>query len=351
MNDSETQFDTPKEIPGAAAWRGEELFARSDWFHELDAVELAEIDRAVQQFHSTDSSGNDLPKLALPKLAARLKRIQDSLEHGSGAVMIRGLPSERYSRAMLEQLFLGICSEIGTPISQSAAGERIFSVRDEGYAQSDPRARGPNTAKKLSFHTDRCDVIAFLCLRQAKSGGENQLVSSVSLYNEMSKRRPDLLKILLQPFLYQRHNVDQGNESAYTQQPIFSIYQGHFAANLLRVLIERAYASSETPEMTAEQREALDELERLAEDPGLHVTFAQQPGDMLFLNNWVTFHRRHEFEDHAQLELRRHLLRVWLSVPNSRPLHPLFAGNYGATQAGAIRGGMKQMKPDDGEIQ
>ena len=29
---------------------------------------------------------------------------------------------------------------------------------------------GPNTRKRLSFHTDRCDVIGFLCLRQARSG-------------------------------------------------------------------------------------------------------------------------------------------------------------------------------------
>jgi hypothetical protein len=27
-------------------------------------------------------------------------------------------------------------------------------------------------------------------------------------------------------------------------------------------------------------------------------------------------------------------------VPNSRPLHPLFQENYGATAPGAVRGGM-----------
>ena len=28
-------------------------------------------------------------------------------------------------------------------------------------------------------------------------------------------------------------------------------------------------------------------------------------------------------------------------MPNSRPLDPLFADNYGAVEAGAIRGGMR----------
>ena len=62
---------------------------------------------------------------------------------------------------------------------------------------------------------------------------------------------------------------------------------------------------------------------------------------MLFFNNFVTLHRRSEFTDSPDPELRRHLLRIWLSVPNSRPLDPLFAGNYGATAAGAVRGGMR----------
>jgi alpha-ketoglutarate-dependent taurine dioxygenase len=216
----------------------------------------------------------------------------------------------------------------------------MFSVRDEGFQIGDARARGPNTRKRLSFHTDRCDVIAFLCLRQAAAGGENQLVSSVTLYNEMLQRRPDLLQILLQPFYYRRHNVDTGNQRPWCQQPIFSFHDGSFAASYLRVLIDRAYEMSELPDMTDEQREALDYLDQLAADPELHVTFRLERGDMLFLNNWVTFHRRSEFEDDPDPRLRRHLLRIWLSVPNSRPLDPQFAANFGATEAGAVRGGM-----------
>ena len=73
---------------------------------------------------------------------------------------------------------------------------------------------------------------------------------------------------------------------AYCEQPIFSICEGHFAASLLRVLIERAYASPETPEMSSLQREALDRIEEVAESPEFHVTFRQEPGEMLFLNKF-----------------------------------------------------------------
>ena len=111
--------------------------------------------------------------------------------------------------------------------------------------------------------------IGFMCLQQAKSGGENYVVSPMALYNEIGRRRPDLLGVL------------------------------------------------------------------------------EQPGDILFLNNWVTFHRRSEFEDHEEPARKRHLLRIWLSVPNSRPLNPMYRDNYGATEAGAIRGGMREANPRD----
>jgi len=34
-------------------------------------------------------------------------------------------------------------------------------------------------------------------------------------------------------------------------------------------------------------------------------------------------------------------LRIWLSVPNSRPIDPLFQDNFGATEGGSLRGGMQ----------
>jgi hypothetical protein len=301
-----------------ANWTGVELADRTDWVHDVSSSE---------------------PKAITPLL----KQIQESLEHGPGVAMIRGLVDEVVDEERAREFFLRLAEEVGTPVSQSAAGELVFSVRDAGFAAEDPRSRGPNTRKKLSFHTDRCDVIAFLCLQAARSGGENEIVSSVALYHEIGRRRPDLLAALMEPYHYQRHNVDLGNERPYCRQPVFSFHEGHFAASFLRVLIERAYQSPEIGPMPALQREALDFLEAVAAEPAMHHRFTQRPGDILFLNNWVTFHRRTEFEDHPEPERRRHILRIWLSMPNSRPLHPLFRDNYGATGAGELRGGMRSL--------
>ncbi|QDV19051.1 Taurine catabolism dioxygenase TauD, TfdA family [Gimesia panareensis] len=342
MSDQSTAPDLPPAFDIPAAWKGEELFSRDDWLIHLDQSHLDELQAVVESISAENLSQDEITpeRFPLPGLSPLLQRVQHHLEHGSGACQIKRIPVENYSSAEREALFWLISSHLGTPVSQSATGEKLFHVRDEGFKVGQAQARGPNTRKRLSFHTDRCDVIGFLCIQQALSGGNNQLVSSVALFNEMRERWPELTRTLMQPFYYLRHNVDTGNQKPFCRQPIFSVQEGHFASSFLRVLIERAYASPDLPDMTPTQQQAMDQLEALAETPEMSVTFSQDPGDMLFLNNWVTFHRRDEFTDAEEPELKRHLLRVWLSVPNSRPLDPLFADNYGNTAAGSIRGGM-----------
>lgn len=292
-----------------AVWKGDELLSSSDW---------------RQSFVQADPD-----------------RIREQLENGIGAVLLPGFPVAEHAKDSAREAFRSWCGSVGTLLSQNEKGDTVFDVSDAGFGQNDPRTRGPNTNRKLSFHTDRCDVIAFLCWKKAKAGGENQLVSSLHLYNEIARRRPDLLEVLMQPFVYKRHSVDLGNELPYCEQPIFSFQDGHFACSFLRVLIDRADADPELPDLTAKQKEAMDFLEAVADEPGQACHFLQEPGDVLLLNNWVTLHRRSAFEDFDTPEEKRCLFRIWLSMPNSRPLDPRFAANFGATGAGEVRGGFK----------
>ena len=331
----------PELISDASVWIGEELLEKPDWLVNLADDQIGEIMEMIPKLKDRSIDELASERLELQHLTPQLAHIQNSLELESGATLIRGFPLDQLSEEQATKAFVAISRHIGTPISQSATGERIFHVRDAGFKEDDPRARGPNTKKKLSFHTDRCDVIGFMCLKQAKRGGENFLVSSTAIYNEIARSRPDLLEVLNQPFYYKRHNVDLGNESPYCRQPVFSFTEGRFACSFLRVLIDRAYASGEVEPMTDLQKESLDYLESTCERPEMQFRFYQQPGDMLFLNNWTTLHRRSEFIDHDDPAEKRHLLRIWLSVPNSRPIDPLFKDNFGATEAGTIRGGMR----------
>lgn len=328
------------DLPGT--WRGDALLQRPDFLYQLTRGDCDELDAALAFVKSSEVPLTDITRdlFPLPHFGVRLAQMQQDLEQGSGAARLRGLPVTRYSLDDLERLFWGLAAYVGAPLPQSADGRRMFHVSDAGFGADDPKMRGPNSNKRLRFHTDRCDVIAFLCVRAAAAGGDNLLVDSRALYHEIKTTRPDLAAVLEQPFYYLRHTVDTANPKPYITQPIFALHDGVFTANVLRVLIERAHHSGVTPPLTALQIEALDYLDTLAEDPANHVRFRQEPGDLLFVNNFVVFHRRDGFTDHQDPEQRRLLLRLWLTVPNSRPLPESFRGMYRATGAGARRGGM-----------
>ncbi len=274
------------------------------------------------------------------------RAVREALESGPGALMLHGFPIDQYDRNEAREAFRSWCGELGNLLAQNERGDTVFEVTDAGFGSSDLRIRGPNTNKKLSFHTDRCDVIVFLCWKKALIGGENEVVSSMHLYNEIAQRRPDLLKILMESFTYKRHTVDLGNESRYCQQPIFSFHNGFFACSFLRVLIDRAHADPELPDLTPQQIEAIDFLEVVAGEPGQSCRFMQERGDILILNNWVTLHRRTAFEDGESPEEKRRIFRTWLSMPNSRPIDERFEANFGATGAGKVRGGFPVLRDE-----
>ena len=54
-----------------------------------------------------------------------------------------------------------------------------------------------------------------------------------------------------------------------------------------------------------------------------------EPGDMQFCNNYSVMHSRSSFEDFEEMSQRRKLLRLWLKMPNARPLAQDFPGRNG----------------------
>ena len=85
---------------------------------------------------------------------------------------------------------------------------------------------------------------------------------------------------------------------------------------------------------------ALDLLDDVMNDPEIFATMPFEPGDMQFVHNHSLMHDRMGFIDHADPALRRHLLRLWLSLPGDRELPDVFAQRYGSTTVGD-RGGIR----------
>ena len=109
------------------------------------------------------------------------------------------MPVERWTRRQVTIAFLIIGVHLGNLRMQNAQGHVLGHVRDLGRSSDDPNTRIYQTRERQTHHTDSCDVVGLLCLRPAKSGGLSSLVSSTTIFNEIRRRRPDLLKVLLDP--------------------------------------------------------------------------------------------------------------------------------------------------------
>ena len=80
-------------------------------------------------------------------------------------------------------------------------------------------------------------------------------------------------------------------------------------------------------------------FDEFCDDPGMHLTMRLQPGDMQFVYNHSQLHDRTAFTDWPDPAKRRHLFRLWLSMPGDRPLPDVFKERYGSIEVGN-RGGI-----------
>ncbi|WP_149536050.1 TauD/TfdA family dioxygenase [Siccirubricoccus phaeus] len=330
---------TRSPLAGAAVWTGAEMAARQDWIWPWSAAELAELEAAAEAVLAAGRkleslSARDVP---LPVTAPKLARIAAALEEGPGLVNLRGLPPGMPPER-LRAILWAIGRHLGTPVSQSKFGELLGEVTDTGDRLGDPGARGYRTGGRLRFHTDRCDVVALLCVRQSVSGGDSLIVSTPAIHNAMLAQRPDLLELLFAPWYHSRQQEQRPGEDPWYVNPVFALHQGRFTSQYSRSFIENAQRFEQVPRLTAAQEEALDLLAALAQELALHTRM--EPGDIQLLNNHVTYHARTALVDHEDKARKRLLYRLWLAMPNSRALPEDFAELWGPTAAGAVRGGV-----------
>jgi hypothetical protein len=222
---------------------------------------------------------------------------------------------------------------------QNAAGHILGHVTDLGRSSQDPETRIYQTRERQTFHTDSCDVVGLLCLQVAKSGGLSSLVSSTTMFNEMRRRRPDLLRVLLEPIETDRRGEIPEGEQPYFSIPVFNWHQHLLSAVYQRQYIESARRFYGVSPLSPIQVEALDLLDELANDPELNLNMEFRPGDMQFVHNHTILHDRTAFEDFPEPERKRHLLRLWLAPPNARPLPEVFEERFGSVTPGD-RGGI-----------
>jgi hypothetical protein len=356
-----------KPITGACVWHGDEMVRSPRWQRRLSPAQLDEIDSALAGARARGAAWEDMSAadFRLPGFAALADDIREELENGSGIVMLRGIDPGRYGFDDLKILYAGLCRQIGTLVYSNRAGERMREIRDvtrDAVAESGRdvgtrygalrEAGKPGvflssyartlTNQQLRFHTDRCDVVALFCIRQAMTGGVSKLCSSPAVHNAMLARRPELAAALYEDLWRSRFGEEYATDEASYPLPVWGVRDGKFTSHYSRTFVEAAQRrpAAEVPRLSAAQAEALDVLNDLAEELCFAMSFA--PGDIQFVNNHVIYHARTAFEDDAGQGADRLLLRLWLSVPNSRPLPLGHEVLWRSVDAGALRGGIGQ---------
>ena len=332
----------PNYIDRPSAWVGSELAIQPDqWLYTLADEDVADLEQAASHYLDSGRDIGEITKSDFPldHFGHHLVELREKLLKGIGVELIRGLPTDGYSQKTAAAIFCGIGAHLGSARSQNAEGHILGHVRDIGADVSDPNARIYQTSARQTFHTDSTDVVGLLCLKSARFGGQSLLVSAETLFNEMQRKRPDLVPQMFDIVATDRRGEIPPGEKAYFEIPVLSWYQELLTVQYQRQYIDSAQRFSGAPKLTNEQIEALDYFDALANDPELHMVMQLQPGDMQFVYNHSQLHDREAFVDWPEPENRRHLLRLWLSLEGDRPLPTCFQSRYGSVEPGN-RGGI-----------
>ncbi len=303
------------------------------WIFHLGPDRLAELEAAVAEVRARGLSILDVGRedFPLPNLGPTLAGLRDELVDGRGFTLIRGLPVAAWGQKASAIAYWGMGRHLGEPITQNPLGHMLGHVKDIGADADDVEKRGYQSSDYLPFHTDVSgDFVALLCFKPAKRGGASSIVSSLAVHNEILARRPDLARVLAEPFYWDRRGeVPEGLEPYYPL-PVFNYHARHLNVAYLRRFAISAQRFDAVPRLTEAQLEAMDLVDEIANSPELRLDMEFRQGDIQVLNNHVILHARTEYEDFEDPAEKRHLMRLWLNCETGWPLPDVFYHRYGA---------------------
>lgn len=214
-------------------------------------------------------------------------------------------------------------------LTPNSPGHLLGHVKDLGEdSEAIDKVRIYRTNARQFFHADDADVVGLLCLSKAESGGESDVASIHAVWNILQAERPDVAELLAKPVWYfdRKGEVSRGEEP-YIRAPVFYLETPDPAdpAREQRVYckwdpyfvrsLSRFSDRGEIPPLSAAQQEAIALLEETCQRVRLHMVL--DVGDIQFVANTHTLHARTAYRDYAPGSgmPRRHLMRLWLAMP------------------------------------
>lgn len=344
LSASNLAHDTaPGPIGGALAWKASDLENDRTWIHLLTDAEIMELERAAEatRTHGIDILSITKETFPLDLVARKIGILRADIQDKFGFGYLRGLPVAQYDRDTIMRMYFGIARHLGDVVPQNRNGHMIGHVIDIGTDVNDYNKRLTQTSAGLSFHSDACDVVGLICLQTAMEGGESALCSGIAVHDEMMRRAPELCRALYQPVTVDRRGEVPAGKQPWMRIPVFMWRDGMFTGYApLEEYIKSARRFSEAEPLTPLQNEAIELFFSICRDPAFAVRIPFEAGDFQFVHNHVVFHSRTPFQDWPDTARKRHLMRIWISLPDGRELHPAIAERWINIARGTIRGGV-----------
>jgi hypothetical protein len=325
---SAIESDAPMRAEGPSVWTGRDLERDRSWLVELTPAQADDIARAAAFL----PEGGDVLREDAPDwpqapgwLDPFLARVRGELGR-RGVVLLRGLPVPGLSRARAGRLFRALGERLGTALTQNTARELLSPVMDDGArfgydSGTAQRARGYRSSAQLNMHADPTDVVALMCIRQARSGGLSSIVSAGAVHNALLDACPEHLPVLYRGFPYDRKGEQGPDEAPVTGRiPVFERRGARLDCRYARSYIAGAADRLGVP-LTEAERAALDAFDATARREDLVALMDFQPGDVQLLDNLAVLHGRTAFEDGPDPAERRYLYRLWLHMGEQPPWH------------------------------
>ena len=305
-----------------ALWKGADFSSKDDVAVDLDPGAVANSLTEVRALAAAGRDAVTVEKHEAPMtaLAPQLAEVRDIVLNGRGLVILRGFPVDALSQPEIEIFYWAVGLHLGLPVSQSVMGDRLGHVIDVSGKDSNTRAY--RNSNELTPHTDPADILAFLCLKPAKTGGVSYFASSHTVHEEIRKTRPDLLERLYRGYRWHRFGEQPEGYDPITPHrvPVYSERDGLLSCRVVRQYIE--IAADEYPELGFDDidREALDLFDALAVRKDIGFEFTLASGEAIIANNFTVLHSRTAFDDYDDPALKRHLLRLWIEADPTRPV-------------------------------
>lgn len=244
-------------------------------------------------------------------LSNACNKIIYNLCHISGLATLKNVPVDLSSEELEIMSFI-ISSYLGLPMYNNRDGVYIWPLipkQIESSKDIEGNVRYGNTGNALNFHTDTTTFAGLLCVTPAESGGENEIVSTVLVHNELSRTHNNLLEVLYSNFFIDRRGEEMAGESPYATLPIFGLNKAkQLKTHWSKSYTLEAYKKHDVPPLSTAQTQALTLLEEtiLKFSREKQILVKAEKGDIIFMNNNLIFHNRLPFAG------PRYLMRMWV---------------------------------------